>query len=233
METYRISSAAGRSPRQWMRSVCRVVAILAVGVAVASITIVAASAHDHGRANHARVSEHGLGRAAPVTRASTVRRVRSSERTSSVGPSPATTIADVRAITKICSGARLFEGSHRLSTRADALAVARDIRASTRRRLDRVRAVPVPRRRERLVKRWIALERRLADVYAESWVGMFDAIDAAQTPGQRERLPALLSRLLHAPDRLRVAASQIELVLQVPDCTGGAIAAPAPHAIGA
>ena len=45
--------------------------------------------------------------------------------------------------------------------------------------------------------------------------------------------PALLSRLLHAPDRLRVAASQIELVLQVPDCTGGAIAAPAPHAIGA
>jgi hypothetical protein len=194
-----------------------VVAIVAVGVAAATITIVAASAHGRGRRTADLRVEQRLGIAA---------------QSHPNGPSAATTIADVRAITKICSGALLFEASHRLGTRADALAVARDIRASTRRRLDRVRAVPVARKRQRLIKRWIALERRLADVYAESWVGIFDAIDAAHTPGQRDRLPTLLGRLLHTPDRLRAAASQIELVLQIPDCTGGETAAPAPPAIG-
>ncbi len=98
-----------------------------------------------------------------------------------VGLSAAATTEYARAITNVCSGAVLFERSHSLGTRAGALAVARDIRASARHRLDRVAAVPVPRTREALVERWIALERRLADVHAESWIGIFDAIDAADT----------------------------------------------------
>jgi hypothetical protein len=145
--------------------------------------------------------------------------------------SPAATPTDyVGAITKICSRALLFEDSHGLGTRADARAIARDIRASTGRRLDRVAAVRVPRSRIRLVERWIALERRLADAYADSWVGIFDAIDATYDARRPARLPALLRRRLHAPDRVRLAAARLERVLQVPDCTGGGASPTAPQA---
>ena len=126
-----------------------------------------------------------------------------------------------RAVTEICSGALLFEGSHAIGTRPGALAVARDIRASTRRRLLRVDALPVPRGLDGLVERWTRLERRLANLYAQSWVGIYDLIAATHTPAQRARAPRLLRRLVRAPDRLRLAATRIELTLGVPDCTGG------------
>jgi hypothetical protein len=129
-----------------------------------------------------------------------------------------------RAVTQICSGARLFEDRHAIGTRAGALAVAQDIRASTRRRLLRVDALSVPRELEELTERWTTLERRLANAYAESWVGIYDVVAATDTQAQRARAPRLLRRLLHAPDRLRLAAAQIELTLRVPDCTGGATA---------
>jgi hypothetical protein len=132
-----------------------------------------------------------------------------------------------RAVTQICSGALLFEGSHAIGTRAGALAVAHDIRASSRRRLRRVDALSVPRGLEGLVESWITLERRLADVYAESWVAIFDVIAATHTAAQRARAPRLLRRLLRAPDRLRLAAARIELTLHVPDCSGGTAAADA------
>jgi hypothetical protein len=137
------------------------------------------------------------------------------------------------AVTQICSGALLFEGSHAIGTRAGALAVAHDIRASTRRRLSRVDALSVPPGLEGLVERWTTLERRLADIYAESWVGIYDVVAATDTQAQRARAPRLLRRLLRAPDQLRLAAARIELTLRVPDCTGGATAPPDRRSSGA
>src|SRR5262245_10933525 len=125
-----------------------------------------------------------------------------------------------RAVTRICAGAVLFEHAHEMGTRADALEVASDIRASTARRLALVVAVPVPRRLRPISRRWIASQRRLAAIFARSWVQIYDAIDAAQTPEQIAALPRRLHRFVHAPDRLRLAAGRLELKLHVPDCTG-------------
>jgi hypothetical protein len=125
------------------------------------------------------------------------------------------------AVTRICAGALLFDHAHDMGTRADALAVARDIRASTARRLARVAAVAVPSELRRISGRWISSQRRLADAYARAWVQIYDAIDASRTPAERATLAERLHRLVHAPDPLRLAAGRLELELHVPDCTGG------------
>jgi hypothetical protein len=124
-------------------------------------------------------------------------------------------------VTQICAHALLFEGQHEIGTRAGAIAVARDIRASTARRLDRIRALRVPPPQPGLSMQWLDLEQRLADVYASSYVRIYNAIAAAVTPKQRARLPRVLDRLLHAPDALRGKAAGLEGRLHVPDCTGG------------
>jgi len=124
-------------------------------------------------------------------------------------------------VTGICEHALLFEGTHEGGTRAGALAVARDIRASTGRRLLRIRALEVVPSQPRLANRWLGLEQRLAATYATNYVRIFDAIDAANTPRQRERLPAVLRRLLDAPNGLRRKTAGLEQRLHVPDCTGG------------
>jgi len=126
-----------------------------------------------------------------------------------------------RGVSRICAGALLFEQSHDLGTRAGALAIARDIRASTARRLARVTALSVPRELRRLNNRWVSSQRRLAASYARNWVRIYDAIEAAVTPAQNDALPSRLHRLVHAPDRLRLAAGRLALKLRVPDCTGG------------
>jgi hypothetical protein len=126
------------------------------------------------------------------------------------------------AVTGICAHALLFEGRHEIGTRAGAVAVARDIRASTARRLGRIRALPVVPPEPRESDRWLRLEGRLAGVYARSYVQIFDAIAAARTPRQRARMPRILGRLVHAPDALRERAATVGSRLQVPDCTGGA-----------
>lgn len=125
------------------------------------------------------------------------------------------------ALTRICAGALLFDHAHHMGTRADALAVARDIRASTARRLARVAAVPVPPELRRISSRWASSQRRLAAAYARTWVRIHETIDATHTPGQRATLAARLQQLVHAPDPLRLAAGRLELELHVPDCTGG------------
>jgi hypothetical protein len=125
------------------------------------------------------------------------------------------------AVIRICAGALLFDHSHEMGTRADALAVARDIRASTARRLVRVAAVPVPPELQPISNRWISSQRRLAAAYARAWVQIYDTIDAAQTPAQRKTLATRLHQLVHASDSLRLAAGRLELELNVPDCTGG------------
>jgi hypothetical protein len=124
------------------------------------------------------------------------------------------------AVTRICAGALLFDHAHHMATRADALAVARDIRASTARRLARVAAVPVPPELRRISSRWASSQRRLAAAYARAWVRIHDIVDAAHTPGQRATLAARLHQLVHAPDPLRLAAGRLELELHIPDCTG-------------
>jgi hypothetical protein len=125
------------------------------------------------------------------------------------------------AVTRICANALLFEEEHQLGNRAGAIAVARDIRASTARRVNRIRALPMRPPQRRLSVRWLALEQRLAAVYARSFVAIYDAIAAAESPQQRNELPNVLRRLLDAPDGLREMTTNLERRLRVPDCTGG------------
>jgi hypothetical protein len=125
------------------------------------------------------------------------------------------------AVAHICAGSLLFDHAHSIGTRAGALAVARDIRASTAHRLARVEAVPAPRTLRRLSRRWIALQRRLAAVYARDWIRIYDAIDGARTPAQRAGLGQRLERLVAEPGPLRSASGRLEVRLHVPDCTGG------------
>lgn len=142
--------------------------------------------------------------------------------------SPPASLDYSRSLRQICAGAVLFEHAHSIGTRAGAQAVARDIRASTGRRLTRVTAVPPPPSLRHPVARWMSLQRRLADSYAYNWVRIYDAIDAARTPAQHAGLVRALERLLHAPDPLRRASARLELQLDLPDCTGGS--APPPEA---
>ena len=108
-----------------------------------------------------------------------------------------------------------------MGTRPDALSIADDIRASTAQRLDRITALPVPAELQNLNNRWLDSQRRLAALYATTWVRIYDTIDATHTPAQRATLPTRLEKLIHAPDTLKRAAALLELNLHVPDCTGG------------
>jgi hypothetical protein len=125
------------------------------------------------------------------------------------------------AVTHICAGALLFEHRHEIGTPTGALAVARDIRASTKRRLSRIVALPIAPERPRIAARWLRVEWRLARAYAYAYVRIFEVIDATRTPRQHEREPRLLNALLHAPDRLGHQAVRLQTMLLVPDCTGG------------
>src|SRR5262245_28476786 len=75
-----------------------------------------------------------------------------------------------RAVSDICAHALLFEGSYEIGTREGAVAVANDIRASTSRRLQRIRALNAVPPQPQLSNRWLRLERRLAALYASSYV---------------------------------------------------------------
>jgi hypothetical protein len=135
---------------------------------------------------------------------------------------PATAATEYSAaVTQICAGSLLFDHEHQMGTRADALAIAQDIRASTARRLARVTALSVPPGLQRLSSRWISTQRRLAAMYAQLWVRIYDTVDAARTPAQEATLAQRLEQLVHAPDALKLAARQLEVELKVPDCTGG------------
>jgi hypothetical protein len=124
------------------------------------------------------------------------------------------------AVTSSCAGALLFDHAHHMGTRADALSVARDIRASTARRLAHVTALPVPEAEAGTVARWIVVERRLADMYARTYLRIYDAISAPGTPAQHDRAVRSVRGLLDAPQSLREDAGRLELQLRVPDCTG-------------
>ena len=155
----------------------------------------------------------------PGSAASTSGRAAPAGSPGATGSSPA--VAYSGAVTQICAGALLFDNAHQMGTRADALSIADDIQASTARRLDRVTAVSVPPELQNTNSRWIDSERRLAALYATTWVRIYDTIDATHTPAQRTTLPKRLEKLIHAPDTLKSTARQFELDLHVPDCTGG------------
>src|SRR4029077_17733726 len=93
-----------------------------------------------------------------------------------------------RGVWRICGRALLFDHAHDMGTRADALSVARDIRASTARRLAGVTALSVPPELQRISNGWISSQRRLASLFARTWVRIYDTIEAAHTPGQRATL---------------------------------------------
>lgn len=126
-----------------------------------------------------------------------------------------------RAVTQICAGALLFEGSHQIGTRAGAIDVSRDIRATGSRRLRRVDAVSKPVGTAKLAARWIAIQRRLVETYASTYVRIWYAIEHAHSPQEHAKLPALLHALIGRPARLQGQAAKLEQQLQVPDCTGG------------
>jgi hypothetical protein len=126
-----------------------------------------------------------------------------------------------RAVTQICAGALLFEGRHRIGTRAGAIAVSRDIRATGSRRLDRVDAVLKPASTAELAERWIAVERHLVQTYASTYLQIWYAIENADSPHKHARLPALLRTLISRPDGLQGQAARLAQELYVPDCTGG------------
>jgi hypothetical protein len=146
---------------------------------------------------------------------------------------PQTSAAYSRAVIGVCSGALLFEEEHEIGTRAGALAVSRDIRASGDRRLRRVDRIPKPAASVRLAVRWIELEERLVDTYAGTYLRIWDAIEHARTATDRARLPMVLHRLVHAPDALARQAATLETRLGVPDCTGGTVPPAAPVPPGA
>jgi hypothetical protein len=125
------------------------------------------------------------------------------------------------AVSQICSGALLFDSAHEMGTLSDALSIADDIRASTARRLARVTALSVPPEIESISTRWINSQRRLAALFATTWVRIYATIDAAQTPAQQATLADRLEKLVHAPDLLKLAGGRLERELDVPDCTGG------------
>ena len=134
---------------------------------------------------------------------------------------PQTPAAYSRAVTEICAGALLFDGRHQIGTRAGAIAVSRDISATGGERLRRVDAVPKPASTARLAARWIAVERRLVQMYASTYLQIWSAIERAHSPRDHARLPALLQRLILRPDTLQRRAAELEQQLNVPDCTGG------------
>ena len=128
-----------------------------------------------------------------------------------------------QAVIRVCSGALLFENQHEIGTRAGALAVSRDIRATGRRRLQRVDEIPKPAASVSLAAQWIELEKRLIDSYARTYLRIWYTIEHAHTANDRAHLPALVHRLVHAPDALARHAATLEARLRVPDCTGGTI----------
>jgi hypothetical protein len=72
-----------------------------------------------------------------------------------------------------------------------------------------------------VIRRWLALERRLVAAYARDYLRIWDAIERAQTAAQRAHLPSNVDALVHETDGLKRRADTYEMRLDVPDCTGG------------
>ena len=131
-------------------------------------------------------------------------------------------------VTRVCTGALLFEGRHSIGTEQGAAAVARDIRASSARRLARIEALRAHPERPLLASQWLRVEHRLSELYASSYLAIWHAIAHANSPADRARLPRILGQMLHRPDVARTQARLLGGQLRVPDCTGGENSTPTP-----
>jgi hypothetical protein len=109
-------------------------------------------------------------------------------------------------VTRVCTGALLFEGRHSIGTEQGAVAVARDIRASTARRLTRIEALRAHPERPLLASHWSRVEHRLSELYASTYLAIWHAIAHANSSAERA----------------------LEGKLRVPDCTGGENTTPRP-----
>jgi hypothetical protein len=125
------------------------------------------------------------------------------------------------AVGHICVGALLFDGRYAIGTRAGAIAVSNAIRRTGESRLRRVEALGTPLGETGLATRWISVERRLVDLYATNYLGIWFAIERAHTPQQRATLPDRVHRLIDRSRPLERRARRLEHRLNVPDCTGG------------
>ena len=135
---------------------------------------------------------------------------------------PASTQDDwTQGVDHICLHALLFDHSHAIGTEQGARAVARDIRASTAHRLERITELRARPDRPLLAADWLRTERELADLYAATYLQIWHAIDGANSPAARRRLVPVVRRLVHRPDALRASGEALERALSVPDCTGG------------
>jgi hypothetical protein len=139
---------------------------------------------------------------------------------------PPTPAGYSQAVTQICRGALLFDGTHPLGTRAGAIAVSNDIRATGGLRLRRVDALPKPPETALLAARWVATERRLVKTYAWAYLQIWHQIENARTPRQRAKLPAAVHAVTRKSDTLQHEAALLERALNVPDCTGGSTQPP-------
>jgi len=140
-------------------------------------------------------------------------------RAAALGRSP-TAAQYARAVTRICAGARLFNGTHVIGTRDGAVAVSNDIALTGGTRLHRVDALPKPPQASAIV-RWLSVEHQLVKMYATNYLRIWNAIEHAHSPGQRAQLANVLLPLIHQPDGLAHQAVTLEDTLGVPDCTGG------------
>src|SRR5262249_26030680 len=132
--------------------------------------------------------------------------------------SPTTPVEYSLAVKHVCAGALLFDRSHRIGTRAGAVALSRDIRITGGRRLRRGDAVPKPRGTAVLAGRWIAIEQRLVETYASTYLQIWDAIESGySSPRKHARLAAVLHALMHRPDALELRAAALGQRLNVPD----------------
>jgi hypothetical protein len=136
--------------------------------------------------------------------------------------SPTTPAEYSLAVKHICAGALLFGRSHRIGTRAGAVAVSRDIRVTGGRRLRRVDAVPKPPGTAPLAARWVAIEQRLVATYATTYLQIWDTIESAYSSRRKHaQLADVMYALVHRPDALQRRAAALGQRLGVPDCTGG------------
>jgi hypothetical protein len=134
---------------------------------------------------------------------------------------PATPAQYARAVSHICAGALLFNGTHAIGTRAGAVSVSRAIRATGSARLRRVELLRKPPKTAELVETWLGIEHRLVGVYASTYLLIWNEIEH----GPRVRV---LRALVDRPRPLELRAALLEATLGLPDCTGGRAATPWP-----
>jgi len=102
---------------------------------------------------------------------------------------------------KSSRGALLFRSRHSIGNEHGAVAVARDIRASTARRLTRIEALQA-HPDTTAGESWLRVEHRLSELYARSYLGIWHAIAHANSL-RNGAAPRILGQMLRRPTSRR------------------------------